>query len=75
MAASNLYGSLFFPPITSIISSVSFRSGSNPKLPPGEDSKRNPKSMREKIYHLNQSEMIELVHTCTCTVNRTLLLY
>lgn len=38
-------GSDFFPPISSSISSVSFRSGSKPRLPPGEDSKRKPKSV------------------------------
>ena len=30
--------------MTSNISSVSLRSGSNPRFPPGEDSNRNPKS-------------------------------
>lgn len=49
-----LYESLFFPPIISSISSVSLRSGSKPRLPPGDDSNRKPKSIKtEPITYIH----------------------
>lgn len=59
----HLYGSDFFPPISSSISSVSLRSGSNPRLPPGEDSKRKPKSRSQK--HITERIMFStlFIHT------------
>ena len=59
----HLYGSDFFPPISSSISSVSLRSGSNPRLPPGEDSKRKPKSGSQK--HITERIMFStlFIHT------------
>ena len=45
---NHLYTSDFFPPMTSNISSVNLKSGSKPRFPPGEDSKRKPKSTGKK---------------------------
>ena len=49
---------------TSNISSVNFRSGSNPTLAPGDDSKRNPKSdgVREREGEEGRMERLNPKH-------------
>ena len=49
--------------MTSNISSVSLRSGSNPRFPPGEDSNRNPKSNDTLKYVCIRTHKLNIVYT------------
>ena len=52
------------PPIINTISSVSLKSGSNPRFPPGLLSNKNPKSVTEASHWVKINVSITFKHSC-----------